>query len=148
MRLPRPLLVVLLLGGGLTGCTSSPDDAPARFRPPPAAALAAGPCAVVSEDLVALGRAAFELRGVTAPDDAARASLREAQDRLGAFSEGAPAEVQPALSALVLRAGLVRIQSDTRMLRPDVLTAMGTAYTAAADACTGRSAASPTVTTG
>lgn len=148
MRPPRPLLVALLLGLAATGCTSSSDDAPARFEPPSAAALAAGPCALVADDLVAVGRLAFALRGVAAPDDAARTALQEAQDRLAAVAESADPAVKPALDRLVVRTGLVRIQADTRMLRDTVLTGMRTSYDDAARACTRARAATPTATTG
>lgn len=151
MRLSRPLLaapvVGLLVGVAVTGCSSS-DDGSGPFRPPSAAALAAGPCALVADDVVALGRTAHDLRGVKAPSDAVRTALSEEQDRLSGFADAADPSVKPQLEQLVLRTGLVRVQADTRLVTADQVEGMTTAYLAAAKACTRPSAATPTAVTG
>jgi hypothetical protein len=143
VRLSRPLLPLLLLAPLLGACTS--DDPPARatFTPPPASAFADGPCALVGDDLVALGRATYSLRGVKAPDQAAKDALRTAQDRVDAVAQTADPSVQPALSKVVVMAGLVRIQSDTQLLVDATLDDLRTAYDDAVRACSAGTSASP-----
>lgn len=156
MRLPRPvppaaarpLVLAAVLGGLLAGCTSGGDDVPARFRPPPAAALAAGPCALVADDVVALGRATYDLRGTAEPDQAARDALELSQQRVSAVAETADPTTRAALTALVTRTGAVRIQAATGRLEDDVLTLMRESYEGAVDACTAAGSATPTATTG
>lgn len=143
MRRTRPLLPLLLLAPLLGACTSDPP-APARFRPPAQSAFTAGPCALVGPDLVALGRATYALRGVTAPDQAAKDELTSAQDRVDAVAQSADAQVKPALSQVVVMAGLVRIRADTKLLDADTLGDLRTAYDQAVDACTTGAPASPT----
>ena len=137
LRLPATLLAAALLA---TGCTSDPE--PAAFRPPPAGSIQDGPCALVADDVVALGRLAFELRGVAAPDEASSTALESSQDRIGAVAESADPAVKPALERLVLTAGLVRIQVATAMLRDEVLENMDVAYDDAVRACSGGTAPS------
>ena len=142
LHLPTVLLAAGLLA---TGCTSGPE--PAAFRPPPAGSLDDGPCALVAEDVVALGRLAFELRGVAAPGPGPATALESAQVRVGAVAESADAAVRPALERLVLTTGLVRIEVATRMLRAPVLQNMDVAYGDAVRACSG-GAATPAPTAG
>ena len=137
LRLPTVLLAATLL---TTGCTSDPE--PEAFRPPPAGSLEDGPCALVAEDVVALGRLAFELRGVTAPAEASATALESAQVRIGGVAESADPAVRPALERLVLTTGLVRIQVATKMLREEVLGNMDVAYDDAVRACSGDGASS------
>ena len=137
LRLPTVLLAAALLA---TGCTSDPE--PEAFRPPPAGSLDDGPCALVAEDVVALGRLAFDLRGVAAPDEASAAALESAQVRVNGVAESADAAVKPALERLVLTTGLVRIQVATKMLRDEVLANMDVAYADAVRACSGDAASS------
>ena len=138
LRLPTVLLVAVLLAAA---CTS--DQEPEAFRPPPAAPLEDGPCALVAEDVVVLGRTAFELRGVSAPDAASSAAIESAQVRIAAVAETAEPAVKPALDRLVLTAGLVRIQVATKLLRDEVLENMDVAYDSAVRACSGEAAATP-----
>lgn len=132
------LLPCLLLGAALlvAGCTSDPD--PEAFRPPPPGSLAGGPCDLVADDLVALGRLAFDLRGEPDPGRSAAEALENAQDRVAAVAETADPVVKPALDRLVLTTGLVRLQVDTRMLRDQVLENMDVAYDEAVRACSTR----------
>jgi hypothetical protein len=144
LRLLRPLLPLLLAAPLLVSCTSSDGPArPAGFRPPPASSFRAGDCAAIADDLVALGRATYDLRGVASPDQTARDTLLGAQDRVAAIAETADPSVKPALDRVVLTSGLVRIQADTRMLKPEVLDDLRAAYEAAVAACTDGATATP-----
>ena len=150
LRLLRPLLPALLALPLLVGCTSS-DDAPAEpeaLRTPGPGAFDDGPCALVTDDVVELGRLTVDLRGVPAPGQADEDRVLSAQERVAAVAETAPASVKPALDRLVLRAGLIRLQSDTGMLSDDTLDAVREAYDEAVAACTaaGGSAGSATST--
>jgi hypothetical protein len=137
----RPLLLPLLAPALalplLTGCTSSGSAAarPAAFTPPDTKAFT-GACAVVADDVVALGRSASDLRGQPSPSVAERDTLKGAQDRVDAVAETADAVRRPALQALVVAAGLVRIQADTGHLEPDTTEDLRKAYAAAVTACT------------
>lgn len=137
LRLPTVLLTAALLA---SGCTSDPE--PETFRPPPAGALEDSPCALVAEDVVVLGRLAFDLRDVDDPDDASASALESAQVRVDAVAESADPAIKPALERLVLTTGLVRIQVATKMLRDEVLKNMDVAYDDAVRACSGDAASS------
>ncbi|MCW2607164.1 MAG: hypothetical protein JWO60_1857, partial [Frankiales bacterium] len=147
MRLLRPL-PLLLLAVLVAGCTSDDPAAPEAFRPPPSGPLQAGPCSLVADDVVDLGRLTYDLRGVRDPAPADRDRLLGAQERVDAVTETAPAPVAPALRTLVTRTGAVRIQADTRMLDDSTLDALRASYTDAVAACSAGGAATPTATTG
>ncbi len=151
MRLLHPLLPALLALPLLAACTSSGDDAtpsgPAPLRTPAAGAFDGGPCELVLDDVVDLGRLTEDLRGSTAPEQAEQDRALAAQERLAAVAETAPAAVKPALDQLVTRAGLLRLQADTRMLSDGTLDAVRAAYDAAVDACSGAPAAVSSPTT-
>jgi hypothetical protein len=143
VRLLRPLLPLLLAAPLLVSCTSDDPARPAAFRPPPESSFRAGDCSTIATDLIDLGRATYDLRGVAAPDEAARDTLRSAQDRVAAIAETADPTVKPALDRVVLTSGLVRIRADTRLLEPEVLDDLRAAYEQAVKVCTGRASAAP-----
>ena len=147
MHLPRLAPVLLAAALLATGCTSEPDE-PEAFRPPPAGALQDGPCAIVADDVVELGRLAFDLRGVDAPSDADAEALGAAQTRVAGFADAAEPSVKPALDRLVLTGGLVRIQTATGMLREEVLENMAVAYRDAVRACSGEGGPAPAASSG
>lgn len=142
MHLSRLAPVLLAAALVATGCTSDTEE-PEAFRPPPVGALQDGPCALVADDVVELGRLAFDLRGEPAPDQAAADALAAAQDRVAAVAESAEPGVEPALDRLVLTAGLVRIQVATKMLREEVVENMDVAYDDAVRACSGEGGPAP-----
>jgi hypothetical protein len=128
----RPVLPAVLVALALAGCSSSGPDVPDED------AFAAGTCRTAAADVRAVGEAIPELGEGGKVDGDVKDELREAQDRLAALTDGAEADVQPALRGLVEAIGLVRIRADGNTYEQAQGEALTRAYEQALDACGAR----------
>ena len=131
----RQLLPVLLIAG-LSGCGSS-SSAPVQ---PPVSAFTDGTCRVAAPDVLAIGKAGRTLgSGPTVPAGTT-AALKDAQDGLRTLAAGAEPTYKPALEALVVSTGFVRIRADGNSYEPGLGRQLMTDYDAVLKACVRRSA--------
>ncbi len=128
MRRAAPVLLALplLLGA----CSSGPDL-------PKESAFAQGTCRTAAPDVIAVGAALPELGDGPKVDADLRSSLQEAQDRLSALAETAEPTYKPALDALVLSIGLVRIRADGNTYEPALGKDLQASYDKLVKICTG-----------
>lgn len=143
MRLPLLLLAAVLLAG----CTDDPAP-PQAFPLPPASDFLEGTCALVADDVLALGRAARALGDAPEVPPEQRTALETPQKALAAVAETAEPELKVLLEAVATRTGLVRLSADVGRFDPEVLEPLEESYGALVATCTGRAAATSTATTG
>ncbi len=125
------LAVVALATVGLTACGGS-SDGPSQ---PAVSAFADGTCRVAAPDVLAIGKTGATLGTGKTISAAAKASLKDAQDGLRTIADGAEPAYKPALSALVVSAGFVRIRADGNTYERSLGQQMMKDYNAVLKAC-------------
>jgi hypothetical protein len=126
----RTLIPLLGLALAAAACGSS-SDAP---KQPAASAFTDGTCRAAAPDVLAIGRMASGLGDKVSPE--ARTSLREAQSRLSSLAEAAEPSYKPALDALVVSTGFVRLRADGNTYEPALGKQLMADYRAVVKACT------------
>lgn len=132
-----PVLRAALVAGllAVAACSSgSPSvDGP---EVPPESAFAEGTCRVAAPDVRAVGEALPRLGDGGSVDAEVKDSLREAQERLRALTEGMEPALQPAFADLSQKIGLVRIRADGNTYEPELGEALTASYEGVVEACT------------
>ena len=129
-RLPY-VLSGLLLSLALAGCSgSSGPDLPEE------ASFAEGTCRTAAADVRAIGRALPMLGEDGSVDAEVRVDLRAAHDRLRALADGAEADLQPALTELNEKIGIVRIRADGNSYEPALGELLTRSYENVVERCT------------
>lgn len=124
------LAVLALVAVGASACGASSDKQPA------ASSFADGTCRAAAPDVLAIGKMAGNLGDAKKVSPEVRTSLREAQGRLSSLAEAAEPSYKPALDALVVSAGFVRIRADGNTYEPALGKQLMTDYRAVVKACT------------
>jgi len=135
----RPALASLALAL-LAGCGSS-GSAPS-FAQPPVSSFHAGPCRTTAAATLEIGRDARKLGKAAVPPTDVRDRLKKDQTLLRAAQPDFDPATMPAVDALVVAVGVVRLRSDTNSYSPELGTALSKAYQAAVAACTAPTASS------
>ena len=126
---PALLALALLAGCGSSGSTSS-------FAQPPVKSFRGGPCRTTAPAVLRIGRDARKLGKASSPPRDVRDRLKQDQDLLRAAQPDFDAASKPAIDALVIEVGAVRLRSDTNTYAASLGTALSKAYVAAVAACT------------
>ncbi len=133
MRLLPPVVLALV---ALTGCSgSSGGQARATVPLPAPEAFTDGTCRVAAPDIVAIGEQVDRLGDGPKVDTAVKVALREAQVRLAELATAAEPAYKPALDALVVTVGGVRIRADGNVYDPELTTQLGRDYRGVLDVC-------------
>jgi hypothetical protein len=141
MSLTRParaLTGVVLSGFALAGCGSGSDSP----RQPAASSFTEGTCRAAAPDVLSLGRDASTIGRAGRVDAGVRTSLKEAQLRLRDLAVAAEPAYKPALDALVVSTGFVRIRADGNSYDAAVGRQLMADYRTVLKVCTGAGAGS------
>ncbi len=102
-----PLAALALMLVGAVACGHG-----ATAKQPAVSAFAEGTCRVAAPDVLAIGRAGGTLGTGKTISASAKTELKTAQDGLRTVADGAEPAYKPALEALVVSTGFVRIRAD------------------------------------
>ena len=129
----RSALVLLPLAL-VAGCGSA--STAHAFPQPPVGSFHDGPCRTTAPAMLRIGRDARHLgKGRTPPQDLLE-HLKADQALLVAAQPDFDPQSKPAIDALVIEVGLVRLRSDTTTYTPSLAPPLSEAYAAAVAACT------------
>lgn len=130
------LLLPVVLAGSLAGCTDGDPAAAVAFPTPAPSAFAEGTCALVADDVLALGRAARDLGDGPLVNADVVTSFTAAQKALQAVAETAEPELKARLDDVVTRAGLVRLAAEAERYDPQALQPLEESYDRLLESCT------------
>ena len=133
-----PRLLVALLGCVLaTACTGSSGGGAkkASVPLPKESAFLEGTCQAAAPDILAIGRQIDRLGDGPKVDQVVKAELQEAQKVLAELSLAAEPTYKPALDALVVTVGGVRIRADGNVYDPELATQLGRDYRGVLEVC-------------
>ncbi|MCU1589438.1 MAG: hypothetical protein JWP11_694 [Frankiales bacterium] len=124
------LALVALLILGVTACGGEK-----AAQQPPVSSFADGTCRIAAPDVLAIGKAGESLGSGRTISAGAKTSIRDAQQGLRTVAEGAEPAYKPALEALAVSAGFVRIRADGNTYEPQLGRQLMTDYAAVLKAC-------------
>ena len=127
-------LVVVLLGLTLAACGGGSGGS-GNLKQPAVSAFADGTCRVAAPDVLTLGKTGAKLGSGNTISADAKTSLKQAQDGLRTVADGAEPAYKPALEALVVSTGFVRIRADGNTYQPSLGKQLMKDYNAVLKAC-------------
>jgi hypothetical protein len=126
----RLLPALVLLAFALTACGGS-----SAGKQPAVSAFADGTCRVAAPAVLAIGKAGQSLGQGRTISATAKTDLKDAQDGLRTVADGAEPSYRPALEALVVSTGFVRIRADGNTYDPSLGRTLMSDYAAVLKVC-------------